>query len=119
MLVKTGGRGSVHVFMYVRPRAAGAVRIAESCGQGQRWHGSEIIQFSPSTEVGMDGGGQERRERHEMKRLGDKAARPKTEGQQFAAAEGTDTRMQPWNCFNNFLASSDTSSPCATGMKRS
>lgn len=85
----------MHVFMYVCYRAAGAVGIAESCGQGQRWHGSEVTQFSPLTEVEMDGGGQERSERHETERLGDTAACPKTEGQQFAVAEGTNTRTQP------------------------
>lgn len=67
----------MHVFMYVCYRAAGAVGIAESCGQGQRWHGSEVTQFSPLTEVEMDGGGQERSERHETERLGDTAACPK------------------------------------------
>lgn len=53
----------------------------------------------------MDGGGQARRGRHETRRLGDISARPKkkNEGQQFAMAEGTDTRTQPWNRLTNLL----------------
>lgn len=50
----------VHVFVCMCYRAAGPVRIAESCGQGQLRYRSEVTQLSPSAEVGMDVGGQER-----------------------------------------------------------
>lgn len=48
----------VHMFMYMSHWAAESVAIAESCEQGQLWQRSEVTQFSASTEVGMDGGGQ-------------------------------------------------------------
>ena len=96
-----GGGGSVHVFMYMCHRAAGAVWIAESCGQVSDGGGRRSRTSSSSSKGGNGCGrtGEERTARDEEARWHGRLPPPpkknvKNEDQRFAAAEGRNTRTR-------------------------
>ena len=112
-----GGGGSVHVFMYMCHRAAGAVWIAESCGQVSDGGGRRSRTSSSSSRGGNGCGrtGEERTARDEEARWHGRLPPPpkkkfKKRGSAVCGGRGQEHKDAPVEAFNDRNTSSDSSS---------